>query len=172
MRVFYFSSSINFIDETDVFLGFSLEQSCSEKLNFKLAYDRNMKKEIDTEDLEDVNEIIEGYLFNREFMLSYHDGKNTGANIAVFRMEKDNHPNIYLFLSNKHSGYYSKGFSLKKISMIDFNEEFGENVGDDEEDEDKSYHEIQYEKEEYLSNKNRYIVKEAIVLEVFKSGHV
>lgn len=172
MRIFYFSSSINFIDETDVFLGFSLEQSCSERLNFKLAYDRNMKKEIDTDDLDEVNEIIEGYLFNRNFMLSYYDGKNIKANIAVFRMEKDNAPDIYLFLSNGHNGHYAKGFSLKKISMQDFNEEFGENVGEAEEDEDRSYQEIEYEKEEYLLRKNQYIVNEALILDIFKSGRV
>lgn len=169
MRVFYFSSSINFIDETDVFLGFSLNQSCSERLDFKMSYDRSLKEEIDTNDLDAVNEIIEGYLFNRDFFLSYYDNKNIKANIAVFRMEKSGCPHIYLFLSNGHNGYYSKGFSLKKISMASFYEDFGEDLN---EDEDLTYQEMKVEKEEYLFEKNKYIVNDALVLDVFKSGSV
>lgn len=169
MRIFYFSSSINFIDETDVFLGFSLYQSCSERLDFKMAYDRKLKQEIDTNNLDNVNDIIEGYLFNRNFMLSYYDDKNTKSNIAVFRMEKNGSPDIYLFLSNGHNGFYSKGFSLKKVSMDEFNEEFGEELS---EDEDLTYQEIEVEKEEYLLKKNQYIVNEALILEIFKSGHI
>lgn len=178
MKIFYhstsYSKSVNFIDENDVFMGFRLQETASAKTDFKFFNDRNGKHRIRYDSQEEINEILEGYYFDTDFMLKYYDGKNTHSTYAVFRLKKSCEKDIYLFLSSQHNGYYASGFKLAKVSLESFTfEEDPETSGDVDEDgnfeiiEAKDYYSAEYQKalEDFL-------VDDALIVETYFHNHI
>lgn len=178
MKVFYhstsYSKSVNFIDENDVFMGFRLQETVSAKTDFKFFKDRNAKHRIRYDSHEELNEILEGYYFDTDFMLKYHDGKNTHSTYAVFRLKKSCEKDIYLFLSSQHNGYYASGFKLAKLSLESFVfEEDSETSGDV--DEDGNFETIEttdYYSEEYQKALEDFLVDEALIVETYFHNHI
>ena len=174
MKVFHYSGSINLIDENDVFLGYVLSQSCCEKADYNLFWDSNCRKAIDYEDLEELNEILSGYLFDTRFMRKYYDSNKTDTNYALFRLKKDGEKNIYVSLSNRHNGHYSHGFELVQIDKSDFEFEDDEETSGDVDDEG-NYETIRasdYYSEEYDSRLKEYLINEAPRIQYFFSNHI
>ena len=123
MRIFKHKESVNFIDKNDVFLGYSLENSCCSHSGFELALDKACKKKIEFETIDDVNKIIEGYEFDTKYMNKYFDKKDNSYGFAVFRMTKKGSGNIYVILKNHHNGNYWNGFELSKVEISGYKEE-------------------------------------------------
>lgn len=175
MKVFHYSGSINFIDENDVFLGYVLEQSCNERSNFELSWDRKFKKKIEYKDVSELDSILDGYFFDTNFMLKYYDSKNTDREYAVFRLKKNGEKNAYIFLSNQHSGYYSHGFSLSQVDMSDFHFEDDDEETSGDVDEDGYYETItakDYYSEEYDAELKSYLINEAPRIQYFFRDHI
>lgn len=174
MKVFHYSGSINFIDENDVFLGYVLEQSCNERSDFNISWDRKFKKKIEYKDVSELDSILDGYLFDTHFMLKYYDSKNTDRAYAIFRLKKNGEKNIYISLSNQHNGYYSHGFSLSQVDMSNFNFEDDEETSGDVDDD--GYYEVisnkDYYSEEYNSELRKYLMNDAPRIQYFFRNHI
>lgn len=174
MKVFHYSGSINFIDENDVFLGYLLEQSCNERSDFNLFWDRKCKNKIEYKDLSELDSILDGYFFDTHFMLKYYDSKNTDRAYALFRLKKDGEKNVYISLSNQHNGYYSHGFNLCQLDMSSFEFEEDEETSGDVDEE--GYYEVitakDYFSEEYDAELKSYLINEAPRIQYFFTGHI
>lgn len=100
------TSKVNFTDSNDVFVGFDMEQCCCEDFGWYV------RKEIDTGDNEDKNVTdFEGYVFDTSFFKEVEFDEPGGeSNFAIFKLVKDDCPELYLHLYNHHNGYYGHGF--------------------------------------------------------------
>lgn len=170
MNIIHHEGSLNFIDENDVFLGFREEQMCCEKFLFNLAYDQKMKKEISFYDLKELSSILNGYFFNTSYCVMYYD-QVRDAKTAVFKLEKENEEDIFIFLSNRHNGYYSHRFNLSQVSMEYFEEYYKDNT--ESEEEGLVLVDLDSELSDDLKYlKAKYAVSEAITIQTFFSNHV
>lgn len=98
-------NKINFIDDTDVFVGFDYTASCCEDFGYWFSY--NTKTDYS---LENENEFdFDGYRFDREWVREKEHNEN---NFVFFKLIKPKSKNIYLGLYNYHNGYYGHGFSF------------------------------------------------------------
>ena len=123
MRIFRHKTSINIIDKNDVFLGYNLDNSCCSHSSLELTWDKNNKKKIDFENIDEVNEIIKGYKFGTKYMEKHFDKKDNSYGFAVFRMMKKGASNIYVVLKHHHNGNYWNGFELSKIEISGYKED-------------------------------------------------
>jgi len=123
MRIFKHKESVNFIDENDVFLGYSLDNSCCSHSAFELTWDKAGKKKINFSNFDEINEIIKGYEFDTKYMDKHFDEKDNSYGFAVFRMTRKGASNIYVVLKNHHNGNYWNGFELSKIEISGYKEE-------------------------------------------------
>lgn len=96
------SSSINFIDDNDNFVGFDIDAQCCEEFGWYVTREA-------TEDHGHSDELSEeelvGYRFDTTFVDNY-DFDET----VVFRLVSDKGGVAYLHLYNSHNGYYSHGW--------------------------------------------------------------
>jgi len=111
-----FPSKVNFVDEFNNLVGFSMESSCCEDFGWfiegtDLKGDVNSKGGTFT---------LENYWFNKYSFVINRDGEDEGGEviitlkgrrrISVFESKKL--PNLMLHIYNRHNGYYSHGFKL------------------------------------------------------------
>lgn len=98
------SSSINFIDDNDNFVGFDDNQQCCE--NFGWYITREATEDHGYPELSE--EELVGYRFDTTFVDNY-DFDET----VVFRLVSDKGGVAYLHLYNSHNGYYSHGWEAR-----------------------------------------------------------
>lgn len=95
------SSSINFIDDNDNFVGFDDNQQCCEQFGWYItseATEDASSPELSEEELVD-------YRFDTTFVDNYDFDE-----AVVFRLVNDNGGVAHLHLYNSHNGYYSHGW--------------------------------------------------------------
>jgi hypothetical protein len=129
VRVFEQDYKVNFVDESDVLVGFDNSQSCCENFGWFFSdkvpgkikhYDEDLSYEI----LSPSKEELEGFNFDPEFFRPHSNGSSYDVDDHVtFRLVgplpfEDGEPlyekqrEIFLTLYNSHNGYYSHGFEV------------------------------------------------------------
>lgn len=106
-----FPTKVNFVDENNVFVGYDMEQDCCEEAGWFIAEGRATS----SEDIEADNPTpdVESYSFDPEYYEELTVMRGEECNIAVFRLVRDDKPDLFLHLYNTHNGYYSHGFEMK-----------------------------------------------------------
>ena len=121
------SDKVNFVDESNVMLGYDFASQCCEiygwfinddpdiDLTIKIEELKHNKIGIvnDSTDKKQVEDLICDYFFSRtyfkeiKFTIGYEE-----MNRAVFKIINLKGGNLYLHLWNLHNGYYSHGFTF------------------------------------------------------------
>lgn len=96
-----YSSSVNFIDINDNFVGFDMDGQCCEHFGWYIS--REATDDVDVVELTEAE--LVGYRFDTTFVDIY-DFDET----VVFRLISDTGGVAYLHLFNSHNGYYSHGW--------------------------------------------------------------
>ena len=128
MRVFNKDGKVNFVDVTNVFVGYDMRQDCCEyadwfidvKINYRIPEnDSDMESHIDDHNLELVNKTFKDFVFDTGFFNGYEDEENE-TYIVIFKMHHKVKLEeiIYLHLFNCHNGYYKHGFEFKDDDCI------------------------------------------------------
>jgi len=106
-------NKLNVVDENNVLVGYSFEQSCCESYGY---YFTDKEPEICPEEFpseDDFKFEHEKFVFDTSFFKEIktpgHDDDRDGA---VFRLVNGDE-SVYLVLWNYHNGYYSHGFEMK-----------------------------------------------------------
>lgn len=106
----------NFIDENDVFVGYSSQQCCCENFGWFVTSEEP-RAYIDGTELPDV--AADGYVFDTAYFETFDSDETfRSKGMAVFRMTKVGENDLYLCLFNEHNGYYSHGFQAKVGGQI------------------------------------------------------
>lgn len=113
MKIFEKDDRVNFVDSNDVFLGYEIEQKCCESHGWFII-DELLTKHDFREDTVEQHSDFDGWLFDRDFYLTYSHEKEDGREIGtvVFRIKKGEEEK-YIYIFNEHNGYYAHGFSFK-----------------------------------------------------------
>lgn len=103
------SSSINFIDKNDVYLGYETEQSCCEDAGYAVLVEPTKYEELTSSHHLPI-ETVEGYIFDTSFDTLYHysDCLDKGQQLT-YKLISEGKPDLYLTVYNSHNGYYSHG---------------------------------------------------------------
>lgn len=136
MKIFDRESNVNFVDENNVFVGYSLESSCCEHADwFILSYP--LKQFLHPDDVyeetygelklpefyqlvkeEFKNVDVSGFVFDTEYFNCLKQDCD-GGGIVIFRLvNKQTEESLFLHLYNSHNGYYAHGFEMKMGDKI------------------------------------------------------
>jgi hypothetical protein len=109
MKMFVWETKVNFVDENNVFLGYSLEQDCCEYADWFISdkltdkFEGGRRDQIDHSiPLPDLTD----FRFDTGF---FHDA---GCCHIVFRIVNDAGAEKFIHLFNVHEGYYGHGFEF------------------------------------------------------------
>lgn len=113
----YFDRDVkyNWVDENNVFLGFSNDQGCCEDFGFFYHTDPE-GKDIIIPSAEELKE----YRFNTEFhTYGVFPGNDEGGSFTVMLQKESNKDiRIYLTIYNHHNGHYAHGFVFSNSMNI------------------------------------------------------
>lgn len=113
MRIIMDRRAVNFVDENNVLLGYSLEQSCCEDAGWFIA-DREDEWLRDT--YEQKSMLLPGWVFDTHYTESVPvpraGGMDTASGAVRFRIVKDG-VQKFIVLYNVHNGYYTHGFKFE-----------------------------------------------------------
>jgi hypothetical protein len=106
MKVFERDASVNFVDENNVVLGYSMDQCCCENADWFIA-------DTPQEDLGPRGELpdLEGFVFDTEFFKEVNGGHFDDGGMAIFRIVKGS-AEKFIHIFNCQNGYYSHGFNF------------------------------------------------------------
>jgi len=105
MKVFERDQKINFVDEKNVFLGYSLEQNCCENAGWFIS--DKPEENIHHETGHD----LEGFVFDTKYFKEL-DGENFDCGgMKIFKIIKGKEE-LFIHIFNVQNGYYSHGFEL------------------------------------------------------------
>lgn len=103
------NNSVNFVDDRNVVIGFSIQQQCCEDFDWRLEYEAGGKP-ISDRFLTPDGYVLEGYRIDP----SYCGDETCESPCGIsFRFVSEDHPTIRLVIINRHNGYYSHGFYLR-----------------------------------------------------------
>lgn len=107
-----YGTSINFVDEYNVLVGYDMDQGCCENFGWFISE----QKENDILEHKEVD--VSTFVFDTNFFEESRNGESCAeTNIARFRLisgEKE----LFLHLYNCHNGYYSHGFEFKSGDTV------------------------------------------------------
>jgi hypothetical protein len=103
-----YNSSINFVDDANVLVGWDEYQSCCEDVGSYFSY-APFGDDIETD--------LEPYFFVKDFF-EYGDGNYDAGGAICFKLTAEGKQDIYLNLYNSHNGYYGHGFTFKDNDKI------------------------------------------------------
>lgn len=106
------SEKVNFVDENNVLVGYSMAQHCCEQADWFIS-DRIEKEIKDKKEFDLTN-----YKFDINFFVESSEGEYDELNIAIFRLINNKGSTLFLHLFNCHNGYYSHGFEFKNNNEI------------------------------------------------------
>lgn len=125
MKTFEADSKINFVDDNNVFVGFSYDSCCCEQFGHYFHRTLGVTPDM-AAPVEDFD--TEGYQFDKTFCEETESGGDSGGK-ATFRLTRPTTPTrskkaakrkgpvtcevLYLTIYNHHNGYYSHGFEMK-----------------------------------------------------------
>ena len=143
MRVFERNDKHNFVDVNNVYVGYDSGQLCCEHANWFISDNDTPEKTYDCEDPYDCEafdrstidklkykseqeiSLLDKYVFDVHYFKEVKL-KELNCNLAIFKLNCDNLPSLYLYLFNCHNGYYSHGFEMKITD--EYSEEFGKST--------------------------------------------
>jgi len=105
MRIFETNEKVNFVDKSNVFVGYDLRQHCCEKAGWFISTTEE-KRIIEQE----FNIDTQQYNFDTKYFI---ENVLEEGDIVLFRLIAKNKLDIYLHLYNCHNGYYGHGFESK-----------------------------------------------------------
>lgn len=112
----YYSNSINFVDEKNVFVGYDMEQSCCENANWFISN----KEENQPMEGNGILDKLDLYNFDIKYFVEV-EGKldeddmswlDSGGMVR-FKLISEGKSDLFLHLYNSHNGYYGHGFEFK-----------------------------------------------------------
>lgn len=115
MKYFETKDKHNWIDENNVFVGFSNRDCCCE--NWGYFYSTTQPKRGLTSNIGPTADDLAPYNFDKEY---FHEAEGKERNeydnggAVTFKLICQNKPDIYLTLFNIHNGYYSHGFEMQQ----------------------------------------------------------
>lgn len=116
-----FPGKVNFIDDNNVLVGYSLQQDCCEDAFWTIGESEDGKGTILHRG--DNTEPKEFELSNYVFDSTFHNLEEDGceAYVAIFKLISyhKSHPDLYLRLENHHNGYYSHGFVFRGDIVVE-----------------------------------------------------
>jgi len=113
------TGKVNFVDKDNVFVGFDMGHSCCEYFYWHISENKVEKmtekpKEGEEEEENKETPNVEDYDFDTAFFQLIKDSPyGETESIVIFRLVKENYPDLYLHLCNSHDGYYYHGFEMK-----------------------------------------------------------
>jgi hypothetical protein len=109
MQKFETATEVNFVDEANVFLGYSLQSDCCESPGYLVT--RHIPTSTEDAQIESDAD-LSGFLFDTEFVqYGSVEGLDEGGS-ATFRATRGD-GTIYVTLYNSQNGYYGHGFEFK-----------------------------------------------------------
>lgn len=115
MKAFESLYSINFVDDSNVFVGYSLAQSCCENAGFAFCRSEQEFEDLTGENIlysaKDIAVDLEPYFFDATFFKE--SSTLNGDAKVLFRLVSEGEDDLFLMLINEHNGYYSHGFEFK-----------------------------------------------------------
>lgn len=116
-----FPGKVNFVDSSNVILGYDLSQSCCEHTFWTIGSNRDGSDPIHQGDDMSVQEIeLNGYCFDTQFY-ERESAEEEDGGVAIFKLVSNplsKLPDLFLRLENHHNGYYSHGFSFIRGEVI------------------------------------------------------
>ena len=126
MRVFttpeddvYEEDRVNFVDESNVLLGYAIEERCCEFVGWNVLDTKptakwSLKKYEGS--IEELNTAIEPYRFTKKISVIEHVGggnwDDNVTRIVIAPIKAKRLPTKYVVLFNHHTGFYSHGFEF------------------------------------------------------------
>lgn len=104
-----FKEKVNFVDDSNVVLGYDLSQSCCEHAGWFIS-DKPENHILEIEYKEGIIEDFEDYYFDTTYLFKGF-GTGVGENLAIFRITNGK-KDYYIHLFNCHEGYYAHGFEF------------------------------------------------------------
>lgn len=103
---------INFVDENNVFLGYSLSQDCCEHADWFIDDTAWQTRIPDDLKKYQKTEGYDGWVFDTSFyMLTENSGEFDEGGMAIFKIKKDR-AEKFIHIFNSHNGYYGHGFEF------------------------------------------------------------
>lgn len=123
MKVFDFNGKINFVDENNVFLGYSLEQSCCENAGWFISDKIESTIIEENTEIEQDDPKLDGYVFDTTFFKEAEATEDfDDGGMVIFRIYKVTYPKPFpekfIHLYNVHNGYYGHGFAFSVPNNI------------------------------------------------------
>ena len=114
MKIFDRDGKYNFVDDNNVFVGYSSQHDCCESFGYFFSDTIPSSRPESDEGVD----ICDGWQFDTKFYqeINPSDGYGEGT-LAIFRLVKDNEE-MFLCLYNYHNGYYSHGFSMLEDGKV------------------------------------------------------
>jgi hypothetical protein len=119
MRIFEtegdWTQKVNFVDENNVVLGYSLAQNCCEKAGWFIN-NKPQRDILADSQASDFN--LTDYRFDTTFYDEFNLSSYDDRNVAVFRIVNinDDTDEKFIHIYNEHNGYYSHGFDFQRGS--------------------------------------------------------
>lgn len=120
MRVFADSEKVNFVDENNVFVGYSLSRGCCEQADWFVSsgIHNTQPSAIVVDPIEAAAKGVpykpkelRGYVFDTSFFKEVDGGDFDGGGMAIFRVT-NGHDEQFVHIFNSHNGYYGHGFKV------------------------------------------------------------
>ena len=102
---------MNFVDESNVYLGYDMNQSCCEYADWFIA-DTPQEKYPDNITAYQKADGLDGFVFDKDFFKET-DGEECfdAGRMAIFRIS-DGVSEKFIHIFNSHNGYYGHGFNF------------------------------------------------------------
>jgi hypothetical protein len=118
MKIFQRPENINFVDQNNVVLGYSLESTCCEDPYWFISntIHREFNKNKTIQNIQLLNQELLDFLFDQTFFELYIGPFNvdtdTCLNLGIFRLISPTFQIKYLHIANIHNGCYQLGFKF------------------------------------------------------------
>lgn len=112
MKVFEKDGKINFVDQNNCFVGFSMEKDCCESFGW---YVSSKSGDIDTGKKDRPEFDFEGWQFKRDRMPVKYPSDIDEGGIIQWELcsTRSASARAFLYIYNHHNGYYCHGFEMK-----------------------------------------------------------
>lgn len=118
LKCFLQDDRVNFVDSENVFVGYEITQKCCEYSNFKISdYHGNF---IMNDVLLKIHSGDNNFIFDKTFFEIFDPDEDQYENELKYVKFKIYTPEeeYYLFIYNKHNGYYAHGFEFRDKDNI------------------------------------------------------
>jgi hypothetical protein len=116
MIIFNDNDKVNFVDDNNVFVGYSMSRNCCETFGWFISKQKCVEKQENTDNTTlKVNFKYKKYTFNKKSFVRVGKDNN---NMVIFQLKCKGKPSLYLHLYNYHNGYYAHGFEMQINNVV------------------------------------------------------